>query len=510
MSTTPRIIADFETQLATAIAVSGTTFTLSSFVDDDGVTLPNGTYCFTIDNGTSSKEYLMGTMTDGVVTSVQSISRQGVATSGAVRAHRVGASVIITDFIAIKRVADILAGDDTLDGTSPLIYDTAPTLSDPKEVATVAYVLSVVTGGTVYFSTQTWNGTAGETLAAGEMVYFKAADQRWWKMDADDSATYLNVKRGVALGAATAGNGVVVQLSGIASGFTGLSAGSTYYLSATAGAVTSSANTSVRIGVAVSSTAILLDFVDVVANAFLSAVTGQIIMYGSSTAPTGFLACDGSAVSRTTYAALFAVIGTNFGSGDGSTTFNVPDLRSRTPVGYGAAAPTKVLTFASRSSNTVTVTGASNSANNHVQTGQAVLYSAPSGAMTGLTDNTTYYLIRIAYNQFQLASTLANAQNGTAISLSSDGTGAQTFTITLTQRAMGETGGEEKHAMSLTELLAHTHAAPAGNFLASGTDNLGGTSSNSAHAESATASRGGNAGMNIMQPFVGVAFMIKT
>lgn len=45
--------------------------------------------------------------------------------------------------------------------------------------------------------------------------------------------------------------------------------------------------------------------------------------------PTGFLFCDGRAVSRTTYAALFAAIGTKFGTGDGSTTFNIPDLRGR-------------------------------------------------------------------------------------------------------------------------------------------------------------------------------------
>lgn len=60
---------------------------------------------------------------------------------------------------------------------------------------------------------------------------------------------------------------------------------------------------------------------------------GSIVPYGTTTAPTNWLVCDGSAVSRTTYANLFAVIGTSFGSGDGSTTFNLPDLRGRVPVG---------------------------------------------------------------------------------------------------------------------------------------------------------------------------------
>jgi len=56
---------------------------------------------------------------------------------------------------------------------------------------------------------------------------------------------------------------------------------------------------------------------------------GVVVPYAGSTAPTGYLLCNGAAVSRTTYAALFAVCGTTHGSGNGSTTFNVPNL-----VGY--------------------------------------------------------------------------------------------------------------------------------------------------------------------------------
>lgn len=63
--------------------------------------------------------------------------------------------------------------------------------------------------------------------------------------------------------------------------------------------------------------------------------TGVITFFAATSAPTGWLLCDGSAVSRTTFAALFALLGTGFGPGDGSTTFNVPDLRSRMPLGTG-------------------------------------------------------------------------------------------------------------------------------------------------------------------------------
>lgn len=57
--------------------------------------------------------------------------------------------------------------------------------------------------------------------------------------------------------------------------------------------------------------------------------TGTVLAYGGSAAPSGWLLCNGSAVSRTTYAALFAAISTFHGSGDGSTTFNLPDYRGR-------------------------------------------------------------------------------------------------------------------------------------------------------------------------------------
>jgi microcystin-dependent protein len=63
------------------------------------------------------------------------------------------------------------------------------------------------------------------------------------------------------------------------------------------------------------------------------APTGGLIMWGTGTAPSGWLLCNGAAVSRTTYAALFAVIGTTFGVGDGSTTFNLPNYTNRMPYG---------------------------------------------------------------------------------------------------------------------------------------------------------------------------------
>ncbi len=63
------------------------------------------------------------------------------------------------------------------------------------------------------------------------------------------------------------------------------------------------------------------------------APTGSILIWSTATAPSNWLICNGAAVSRTTYAALFAVIGTTYGVGDNSTTFNLPNLMGRVPFG---------------------------------------------------------------------------------------------------------------------------------------------------------------------------------
>lgn len=64
-----------------------------------------------------------------------------------------------------------------------------------------------------------------------------------------------------------------------------------------------------------------------------SVPTGSIVAYGGSAAPTGYLLCDGSPVSRVTYATLFGILGTAYGPGNGATTFNLPNLQQRFPLG---------------------------------------------------------------------------------------------------------------------------------------------------------------------------------
>lgn len=83
---------------------------------------------------------------------------------------------------------------------------------------------------------------------------------------------------------------------------------------------------------------------------------GTIHPYAGSTEPVGALLCDGSAVSRTTYAALFAIIGTTYGAGNGSTTFNLPNLKGRVPVGRDAAQAEFDMLGETGGSKTVTLT----------------------------------------------------------------------------------------------------------------------------------------------------------
>lgn len=252
-----------------------------------------------------------------------------------------------------------------------------------------------------------------------------------------------------------------------------------------------------------------------------STPTGMITPYSGTSAPSGWLLCDGSAVSRSTYATLFAVTSTTFGTGDGSTTFNLPNLQSRMPIGVGTG--TKVATFSSRSGNVITVTGLTNAANNEFQTGCFVRYSTSGSVITGLTNNTDYYVIRVSNTTFSLATSLANANAGTAITLSSDGSGTQTFTKTFTARTLADTGGEENHLLNTTELASHRHQETVTDYTGSNPGIPAYTGANissgpgiGAGANSGqggalyTVAAGGDTPHNIMSPFLALNYIIKT
>jgi len=114
--------------------------------------------------------------------------------------------------------------------------------------------------------------------------------------------------------------------------------------------------------------------------------TATIVPWSSASVPSGFLECDGSAVSRTTYATLFGIVGTTYGAGDGSTTFNVPDLADNVPVGKSN---NKALA-STGGANTVAATGnvGGSTANATLSTAQLASHTHnPSAAAVGGTQN---------------------------------------------------------------------------------------------------------------------------
>lgn len=140
-----KIIADFDTQLAAPVSVGDTTATIVSVTDDDGNTIPNGTYGFTIDAGNSSKEYIICTLTSTALTAIYTATRQGVTTSGFARAHRRGAKVTITDWSAIKGIQNVLE----------VGYASATTPTTDYMLATKKYVDDASFAGATNASTTT-------------------------------------------------------------------------------------------------------------------------------------------------------------------------------------------------------------------------------------------------------------------------------------------------------------------------------------------------------------------
>lgn len=226
--------------------------------------------------------------------------------------------------------------------------------------------------------------------------------------------------------------------------------------------------------------------------------TGLILMWAGAAAPTGWLICDGSAISRTTYEDLFAILGTTYGAGDGSTTFNLPDFRSSMPLGKGQKTRTMVFDAAAAvdpATDQITVTS-----NDWLHTGQPVALTG-AGLPTGLSA-TTYYVIRVSATVIKLATSVDNANQGTAVDITLDGTGNATLTQVLTDRALGAVGGTETQ----TTVPRHHHTTNA--ELETSGSGSGGTSGGETPV--ATIDPTGENSPNNMPPYVVVNYIIKT
>lgn len=216
-------------------------------------------------------------------------------------------------------------------------------------------------------------------------------------------------------------------------------------------------------------------------------VAGDIIL-GGGTSRAGFLLCDGTAVSRSTYAALFAAVGTSFGTGDGSTTFNVPDFRGQAPIGAGTGPGLTARTLGtSVGTETTTLTGPQSGIAQHNHTIAAATGSTtpgntggPSTANTGAGSAHSHSSTTVTTGATAVPTAAPTAN------VASSGSGAiNVGTPTI--------GNESAHTHSLS---AHTHTSAAHTHPLPDTDNAGPTNAAQAHSN--------------MQPSLPVNFFIKT
>jgi microcystin-dependent protein len=317
----PKIIADFEVQLATAIAVGATSFSLSSATDDDGVAIPAGLYYFTVDNGASNKEYLAGTVSGTSVTGVVNVSRQGVETSGAVRAHRVGASVIMTDFATYKKVVEetsVAGAADASQSTKGIVEIAtqaeidagtatggtgAPVAVTPDQLANSIY-------GTRLPSASEKTALTGLTALTGAVIPYagRTAPSGYLLCDgsAVSRATYASLFSVIAPSAVftvtIASPAVFTKVAH------GLVVGDKIHFTTTGGLPSG-----------------------------LSTNTDYYVIAGGLTADAFEVSATrgGSAVNTSgSQSGVHTFYISNYGKGDGSTTFTLPDFRGMTPYGF--------------------------------------------------------------------------------------------------------------------------------------------------------------------------------
>ncbi len=175
---------------------------------------------------------------------------------------------------------------------------------------------------------------------------------------------------------------------------------------------------------------------------FVVGLPGIIFDYAGSAAPNGFLLCYGQAVSRTTYAQLFAVIGVVYGAGDGSTTFNIPDLRGLAIAGadnMGGTAANRL---------NVNTTGTTTAAS-------ALITAIPStsGITTGMA---AYGAALPAGVTVQSVDSASQVTLSTGVGVTAATSGAIRFGI-VDGATVGATGGAQQHALATSQLPSHNH-----------------------------------------------------
>lgn len=354
----PTGTATFESSLASGITSDATTMTLTSVAIRGGSTV-SGYECFTIDEGSAQAEYVCGTASSTSVTGLErGISpADGVTQVASLQfSHRRGASVKITDFPLIQRLRSQNAGAGTYENV--LQYASGVTPSGGSDLVDVEYLTSVVTGtSTLSYNKIIVNGTAGETLTTGNIVYLNASDSRWYKADNDLSSTYVDQTLGIAQGAGTSGNSISngVLTYGLDSTQKSMTAGTFIFLSATAGA-TSTATTSQILGKAVSATTMffdqnLIDSSVYTPRTFTSTTTFSGPIVGTASTTMRVYTSDSTWVKPTGLKAIIVELVGGGGNGGGATD-STPDTAG---AGGGAGGYCKIHLSSNDLSATTTV-----------------------------------------------------------------------------------------------------------------------------------------------------------
>lgn len=149
-----KVIANFETTLASGVSAGDSSATLTSATDADGDTLPSARIGFTINEGTSDEEHIIATVSGTSLSSVQTIDRgTGAETANFALAHRKGANVKITNFQPLSKMMRLLDGTDGFDSGTPLYYDGNPTFNADAQIVTKKYVDDIAIAGAADAST---------------------------------------------------------------------------------------------------------------------------------------------------------------------------------------------------------------------------------------------------------------------------------------------------------------------------------------------------------------------
>jgi microcystin-dependent protein len=210
---------------------------------------------------------------------------------------------------------------------------------------------------------------------------------------------------------------------------------------------------------------------------------GIVLPFGGPTAPTGFILAQGQEISRTTYAALFAVMSTTFGIGDGSTTFNLPDLRQRFPIGVAA-------------SGTASALGDEGGDIEHTHTGGSHTHTGPSHTHTMPTHTHTgpSHLHTMPTHTHTFADT-SGYESGTDIPVPG---GTTVFSAS---------ADEHTHYVSGTTSATDPGDTALGGTGVTGATDPGNTNAGGTAATGATASGTGGSGN---PPFLALNFIVKT